>query len=230
MLYTDLLELKHILEIDLNDTQEDLKLAFLIEWASALIDQWLGFADVGGIDKQERAEFYGGTNTNKLVLNIRPAFADPVPQVFLDGQGGYGAISGSFGPETKLIYGDDFSLAIDKPDGSSQSAILYKKNGVWPRNLYRSAGLLASYTGPSPGTIRVVYTAGYTPDSIPSAFRVAGNFMVARLRYMMPLGMELNSEGYEERSIGVATDAKDYMLGVIKPLLWQYRNWAISAV
>ena len=91
--------------------------------------------------------------------------------------------------------------------------------------MVRSPGYLTPYVQEDTGSIKVTYTAGYTVDSLPAQLRTACNLLVARMNYIFPLGVELNSDGYEERSVGVVISEKDKLLALIKPLILPYRNW-----
>lgn len=161
-----------------------------------------------------------------MLLRSRPVYTTPAIQVFLDEGAYFGSVTGSFDPvNSKLDYGQHFALKIDQEDGSSRSGILLRINQLWPKPTHRIAGLLAPFIDEGFGTIKVIYTAGYSVDTLPAAFRFACNLLVARMRYLMPLGMELNSESYEERNIGLIVERKDYLLSLVKPLIIPYRNW-----
>ena len=217
---TDIRELKTALEIDQDNTIEDVKLLFQIEWASALIEDYLDRR----LTYDTRTEYYKGSNTQRLQLKSRPVFATNL-QVYLQDNAYYGTVSGSFGSETLLTYGTDYCLDIDQPNGSSKSGILIKFSSVWPRINVRQRGLLAPYYDQNYGAIKVIYTAGYTVDTMPSPIRLACNLLVMKLRNIMPLGQEVGSESYEERHISYATRNKDYLMSLIKPILHSYRNW-----
>lgn len=222
-MFTDLREVKIFLEIDPEDTEEDILLGFLIEHASQWIEEILNRP---GMDKKSRTEFYFGTGNQRLLLRSRPVFTTPTIRVFLDEGGNFGATSGSFdATDTALIYGTDFALVIDQENGTSRSGILYRINDLWPRPSVRQRGLLSPFLGVGFGTIKVIYTAGYEVDNLPSGLRLAANLLVQRLRYIMPLGMELASDSFEERNISAVTSEKDKLLAVVKPLLFPYRNW-----
>lgn len=224
MILTDLHELKALLDIDPADKGEDKNLLFLSEYASGLIEELLARPN---LSLRERTEYYGGTDTTQLCLRARPVYATPNPAVRVDQDGNFGATSGAFAAETALTYGEDYALKIDQDDGlRSRSGILIKLTGRWERRRIRQAGLLATFTGPSPGSIRVTYTGGYTADDLPPPFRLAAQLLISKLRYVFPLGVELSSEGYEERSISVAAPQRGYLMSLVRPMLWGYRNWA----
>ena len=84
MNYTDLRELKSVLQVPAGDLSEDVSLNFIIEQASRWIDELLG---IRPIEKKSRTEFYAGTGTQKLLLRARPVFTTPALQVYLDEAG-----------------------------------------------------------------------------------------------------------------------------------------------
>jgi hypothetical protein len=227
-LISDLKELKSTLEIDPNDHTEDKNLLFYLEWATDMIALYLNLPH---LFYKERTEYYQGTGTTKLVLKRRPVYIDPVPQVWVDTGGNYGQGPGvdgqnPYGPQTKLVWGTDFVLRMDGDiDNTSRSGILFRLKTAWPVPSYRQPGYLSPFWGPDIGSVKITYTAGFTIDNLPSVFRAAANLLVAKLRYMFPLGIRLTSESYEERAIGIAQSDKDYLLSLVKPLIFQYKNY-----
>lgn len=221
MLLTDLRQLKLELDIDPDDASEDGKLGLWIAAASSLIEDYLNRP---GLSYKSRTEYYAGTGTQKLPLRSRPVFTTPTIQVFEDAGGYFASASGSFATSTALTYGTDFAVQVDQDDGTSRSGILVKIGGVWLKPSVRSVGFLSPWVGESFGSIKIVYTAGYTVDTLPPAFRVAVTLLVAKLRHILPLGVELTSESYEERSISWSPSQRAYLMGLIKPMLFVYRN------
>lgn len=224
MLLTDLKEVKALLDIDQDDTTDDVKLNLLIEMASQWIEEFLG--RVGYLEKKSRTEYYAGTGKQTILLKARPVFPTPTIEVYVDESGFFGSVSGSFDTTTSaFVYGTDFALQLDQEDGTSRSGLLVRINNVWPRPSARVMGLLSPFVAQSFGNVKVVYTAGYTTDSLPAALRYAAAVLVARMQSVLPLGVITQSEAYEERSISVVAEQKDYFLALIKPILYQYRNW-----
>lgn len=226
MLLTDLRELKEELDIPPGDKSEDVKLNFLLETASQWIEEVLNRP---GLSYKQRTEYYGGTGTQKLLLRSRPAYYDanrPV-QVFLDEGAYFGSSPSAFtASDAQLTYGVDFCLKIDQDDGvSSRSAILVRINNVWPRPQVRMGGVLSPFLGESFGAIKIVYYGGYLVDNLPPVFRTACNLLIARLRYVLPLGMELNSDSYIDKSVGIVNSEKQKLLALVVPMLASYRNW-----
>jgi len=223
----DIREVKSLLEVDMEDHSEDKLLLFFTEMISAWIEEFLNRKLV----KKSRTEFYGGTGTVKLRLRARPVFTTPTIQVYVDEGGLFGEATGAFDPTTTLLtYGDDYGLWIDQDDGTSRCGILLRNDGIWTRPFVRTQGLLTPYLGRSPGTIKVVYTAGYTPDQLPAQLRLACAMAVAKLRYLMPLGLELTSDSFGEKSISWAMSEKEPILRLVKPMLLTLRNWNFTGV
>ena len=214
-------ELKKVLDIDPENTGEDAKLNFFVEQASGWIETIIGRP---GLTNKSRTEYRAGTNTQRLPLRFRPVFSTPTIAVNIDEGGFYGSASGSFDSTTAMTYGTDFCLDIDQDDGiSSRSGILLRINALWDRATSRQTGFLSPFVTPGYGSIKVVYTGGYTVDTLPPVFRLAANTLVARLRVLFPLGIIPTGESYEERNISVQLEdiAKD-----VKNMLWPFRQWS----
>lgn len=224
MLLNDINEIKRVLEIDPRDTSEDVKLNFFITEASKWIE--VDILNRPGFSLAERTEYYTGTGTSTILLNSRPVYTTPTPQVWIDEYGDFGQASGSFGSGTALTYGVDCWLRIDGQDSKSRSGILYRRSGFWPNKYVRQVGYLTPYIVPNPGNIKITYTAGYTVDDLPAVFRLAMNLLVARMRNLFPLGMWLGSESYEERGLSYLHDRKSDLLREVRHMIAPYRNWA----
>jgi len=225
-LLTDLNEVKLLLGIDAANGAEDGFLNFLIEIASAWI---LEFLDRPGFFRAARTEFYRGTGTQQLLLKSRPVLTTPTIEVYVSTTGYWGTSSGAFGSNTQLTYGSEFTLEIDQDDGSSRSGILWRIGDYWPRPFVRARGLLAPFVGDDLGSVKVVYTGGYTVDNMPAQLRSAAHLLIAKLRVIYPTGMELRAESYEERAVsydaGSLSKQKNYLLSLVAPMLTSFRNW-----
>lgn len=221
MLYTDIRSLKKILEVADGDTSEDIKFHFLIEYASRWIDELLGGRE---LELKARTEFYGGTGTQALLLRHRPVFTTPTIRVWTDPYGYFGQVDNSFTAGSELTYGTDFVLRVDQNDGSSRSGILLRVNSLWERPGVRTRGYLTPYVGDGFGNVKVTYTAGFTPDTLPAQIRLACNILVARMREMLPLGYELASESYEERALTKVVSDRQKLLALVSPLVLPFRN------
>lgn len=228
----DLREVKGKMELDPDDPSDDKILGWIIPQAAEWIEEVLGRK----LFYKTRTEFYNGTGTQKLNLRARPVYVTvPSPYTSLtvwidtNNQSYYGSAPNAF-PDPPLVYGQDYCLRIDEDDGSSRSGILIRIDDVWQKPSFREQGYLAAYVGSDSGSIKVTYTAGYTADTMPATLRMAASFLVIRIRRLFPLGYELSSEGYEERSISILADNKHYLLGLIMPMLVQFtnRSWGRS--
>ncbi len=205
---------------------EDTKLLLYSEWASEIINTYL-CRPTNGIDYKTRTQYYDGTGTQRLLLRNRPVYpAPPDPYssitVWVDQQNGYFGTPTTAFSDSPLVYGQDYTMQIDQDDGSSRSAILIRMNRYWPKPGMRTQGLLSPYLGQDTGSIKVQYTAGWTLDTLPAAFRMAVNILIAELRFFFPTGRWITGESYEERSVSYA-DRK--WLDLVEGLLWPYKNW-----
>lgn len=223
MLFNDLIELHTLLEIEPDNKAEDAKLLLMCRIASDWICQIINRP---GMSLAPRTEFYGGPGTQKLLLRNRPVYTTPEPIVYLDEAGFYGSNpDGSQFQAPALVYGKDFCLDLKEGGQPSLSGILIRINQVWPRPSARQQGLLSPFLTQSFGNLKIVYYAGYTVDTLPADFRWAANLLVTRMRYFMPLGMETTSENYEDRSISIIGERKQFLLAPVLEILWPYRNW-----
>ena len=228
-----------MLSINPRKTTEDKKLMFFIEWASKWIEELLGRKDL--MDKKVRTQFLKGTGTQKLALPARPVFTDPLPRVFVDENAYYGSTDDSFtADQTELVYGNNnndnqvagqFCLDLDMDadgDGvedASRSGLLIRINNLWEKPSARQRGLLTPFIAPAFGSVKVIYTAGYTPDTIPSEIRAAANLITAKMRRLFPLGAFLTSESYEERAVSYFLPHKRLWLADVWPFIQSHRNW-----
>ncbi len=228
----NLQEVKVWLDIDPNNSAEDKKLLFYIELASEWIEEIL---DRPGLFYASRTEYYQGTGTPKLLLKSRPVYTTPAIAVSVDEGGFYGSVTGSFGSETALTYGENFALKIDQANGTSRSGILIRLNDIWNRPSKRQRGLLAPFVGEDFGSIKVTYTAGYTTDDLPAQLKAAAILLVTNLRQLLPFGQPIQAESYEERALSYGGSAffgagaggaqKSFLLNLAKPLIMSFKNW-----
>lgn len=225
MLYSDLLEIKSMFQIDPNDKSEDKSLGFILEMASSWIEQAINRP---GLTYKQRTEYYNGSGTQKLLLRHRPVFLTPsLPSVFVDENGYFGSVSGAFTDSTStMVYGVDYCLWLDGDDlTKSKNGILVRINDIWPKPMVRQAGYLSPFVSTGFGSIQVNYWAGYTVDTLPAAFRMACDLLVAKLRFIFPLGLELNSDAFEDKNIAIAASQKQYLMSLVMPMLMPFRNW-----
>ena len=148
-------------------------------------------------------------------------------------QGGGWSTSNFDSTNDAWTYGTDYALDIDQEDGTSRSGILWalgggggRLGGLWPRQALRQAGLLSPFMEqPMSGMVQITYTGGFTVDNLPASFRVAGNLLVARLAYIFPIGFEFSGDAYEEKAVSFVQERRGYLLSLISPILFDYRNW-----
>ena len=229
-LWTDLNEVKAILEIDPANTDEDAKLTFFIEWVGSWFEELLNRKF---LYTQNMVEIYSGTGTGKLPLKLRPVFLTPAPPaVIYDPLAYYGSSPTAFqvnnmsgGTAVQETYGSDYCLQIDEGTTTSRSGILLKINGIWRRPSVRATGYLSPYKGEDTGSYQITYTGGYTSDTMPAHLRMAANYCVAKFRDVFPLGWILPSEGYEDRSISKLQAQSRVWLKDVWPMLNSHRNW-----
>lgn len=224
MVLTDIDEVKEILEILPENKVEDVKLNFFIETASDWIIEYLGRRDE--LDFKSRTEYYNGTGTQTIQLRARPVYLTPALQVFEDRGGYFGSTSGAFDATLSVLqFGIDYCLDVKEDGRPSRSGLLIRIGEFWPRPMIRRRGYLSPYVGQSFGNVKVIYTAGYTTESLPRQIREAANLLVTRMRYLYPLGMELSSDSFQQRNIGMVVQRKGYLMALVKPMLVQFRNW-----
>jgi hypothetical protein len=216
--------MKKILDVDPNDLSEDWKLNLFNEVATSALEEILNRQ----FTYATRTVVYQGTGTLKLLLNHRPVYPNPPApysaiNVIIDEGAFYGSTPGAFTndgtTQSPLVYGTDYCLQFlpNDPPGGSRSGILVRIGAYWPKPQVRQAGYLSPFLSQDTGSVQVTYTAGFTVDTLPVQLRMAANMLIARLLYLFPLGMELGSDSYEERSIGLSGEAKNYL---ISPSIW----------
>lgn len=222
MYFNDLAEVKRLLDIDPLDTQEDAKLWLYIETATEVIETYINRKN---IMKRARTEYLNGTNTSRLCLNHRPVYSTPQPVMYYSGSSLGGTSADAFDNAQVIPYGQSYYLEVDDfENGVSHSGILRLARSTFRVPFARSAGMLSPYIISDTGSYKVTYTGGYTLDNLPSAFRQACALLVAKMRFIFPLGLELSSDSFEGVSASIMGNQKDYLQSLIKPLLFTYRN------
>lgn len=90
--------------------------------------------------------------TNEIQVQHIPVRSSPAIGLYIDYDGRFGTASGAFGSESQKTEGTDFWPVYDGQDDAGnalcRSGIL-RSIGQWPT---------------TPGTVKIVYTAGYTAD------------------------------------------------------------------
>lgn len=119
-------------------------------------DQRIG--NVQGIWEATDTEAYlrqeSGASTSELQLQHIPIRSVPAIDLRVDYDGKSGARAGSFAATTQKTEGTDFWPNYDTVDSDGNSVCrdgVLKSSGLWPA---------------SAGNVRVVYTAGYTPEEL----------------------------------------------------------------
>lgn len=234
-LFTDLASIKTILEIDPNNTLYDIQLSWYNEQAASIFEEILDRPFL----YQTRTVVYPGTGNQKLPLRHRPVYPTaPLPkaanlpftaiQVIVDEGSGWGFAPNAFQTNNgaiPLTLGTDYALRIDQDDGGSREAILYRLNDYWPRPIDRQTGSLSPFIGPDMGSVQVTTTAGWTIDSLPASARLAADMLIARIYNLFPLGQQMSSESYIERSVGLTENQRRYLTGLVRPFIFFFRNW-----
>lgn len=234
-LYTSLDEIKAVLGIDPVNTQYDLQLGIYNKQAASIFDEFLDRP----VSYETRTVIYPGTGNQKLLLKHRPVYPTAAPpkaanlpftaiSVTIDDSSGWGFASGAFQQSNgaqPLVLGTDYGIRVDQDDGGSREAILYNINGPWPKPIYRMNGELSPFVGPDMGSVQVTTTAGWTVDTMPATLRMAADMLIARLRVIFPLAMQVTSESYIERSVGLSENQRRFLLGLLRPYLIFFRNW-----
>jgi len=228
-LWLDLSEIKTILQIDPLNTTLDTQLGLFNEWCASIFEEVLGRE----VMYANRTWNYPGTGKQTLLLKHRPVYPStppakastlpfsPLSVTVTEGWNwGEAGITGD-----TLALGTDYAIRIDQDDGGSREAILYRIGNCWPRPILRQPGELSPFVGADMGSVQVNYTAGWTIDTLPAMMRGAAEMLVARLNNLFPLGQQLSSESYIERSIGLTENQRRYLLGLVRPLLLFWRNW-----
>ncbi len=132
-------------------------------------------------------EFYDGTGSPHLILNQSPVIA--VTKVRLDQSGHFGQRPGTFGDDTILAEGVDYSW---------HGQVLYRINGWWPAVIRDRFFDVSHEKVPATGNIKVSYSAGY--ECVPADVKDAIIQLVG-LRFENPDGREAVSESLDYYSV-----------------------------
>jgi hypothetical protein len=176
-------------------------------------------------------EYLQGNGRKELVLRHRPVTA--VTSVHLDWDGNADQNpEGSFEAASLLTAGKDYFLNLDGSWGGdpvSFSGLLVRVRNVWPevqRQWYWTK--LSPETGPAPGSIRVIYTAGYDPA--PEDLQYAVVFLVQAMRKDLPVGGNLESEKIGDYSYKLRFPFPGELpeLGTVRQILSTYRETSLG--
>jgi len=167
-------------------------------------------------------EYYDGNGYPNLPLNQFPVTA--VDSVYLDGNGGYGQISGTFTSTQLLVQGEDFVIQYDL--GYVQ---MLSSTRAWPFGFGFPGGSPWGWPGLTrrgtswkgwpkiPGSIKVTYTAGYT--TIPDDLKAAVCSMAAYILIVSDTGGLVNtSQTYIDVTTGSGFLAENLARGNVPAL------------
>ena len=234
MILQSLQEIKALLEIPYGQTAEDKKLLMFADIAS----QWMEEILNRSFMLKTRTEYYRSPGTPKLLLRYRPVYPSPSSpysaiSIAYDEFGYFGQGVNAFADTTLIqyTYGVDYVLQMDGNNPlASRSGIVYRINELWNKPTYRQVGLVTPFVWDDPGSLKVTYTAGFTVDDLPGPLRMACLLMIARMRYLLPLAMEVAAETYEERSLSLIAENRSYIVTPsIKSMIASYRNWKFAS-
>lgn len=171
-------------------------------------------------------EYFSGNSTQYLTLKQKPVIS--VTSVHQDQASYFGTGTDPFPAASLLTQGVDYALDVDK-DGISHSGILLRLNCTWyevPRAVYR--GYLTPEITPAFGSIKVVYSAGYS--TIPVDLQYAVAYLVAFMRRTVPIGGVLQSETIGDYSYDLGRKPLPGYhpeIGTIRQLLSRYRDISV---
>lgn len=132
--------------------------------------------------------------------------------VWVDAQayGGWGAGSlpgGAFAPGTQLVEGQGYWLQYDMGPGTPcTDGIVHAINCAWLRWPQWVWGLITPQNGPPPGSIRAVYTAGYS--AVPPDVQAAAESMLAHMRLIGAFGRATTNMSDGRLSVGLSNEEK----------------------
>lgn len=222
MLLNDIREVKPSIGIAADNSYSDKIINFYIEYASGLIEEFLGRGDLA---KLSRVGFFAGNGKQEVTLPFRPLYPNAVATPFRLWHNRNGKfVDANYTDDDLLTYGEDYSIKPDEPDGTSRSGILIRFNAVWELDIAYSSGLLSASLQGVPGSYKVEYTAGYTVDNLPPPIRAACLMLVAKIHHILPFGMEIGSESYEERSISFLAPQRGFLMSLVRPMIMTYQN------
>ena len=192
------------LNLGISGTTQD---AVLTLWLNAAISAVINYCGTS-FESQLRTEYYQPDGWNLLLRN-RPVIS--VTSVYEDTNGFWNQSATPFPAETLLTAGVDYALQEDAGElvatygYISRSGIIRRLNRSWPRRYPRQ--LIPGWTTqnlslpdyPSIGSVKVVYTSGYT--TLPAAITQAVCFEVSAYKQRAKLGgANLTSESLGEYS------------------------------
>lgn len=185
------------------------------------VDCSAGTAGTAGYYYRTFTEYLSGDNTRWLPLKRKPVRS--LTSVYLDDTGYWGQGSNAFSADTLLTAGTDYALKLD--DGAvSQSGLVLRIGGVWPRPAGLLAGQLTPVNGQSTGNIKVTYACGYAP--LPDQYQLAMHQYCAIVMRLRKTGADIQSETFDYYTYNLSPAAdQDKAFGGVRQLLGSARKW-----
>lgn len=180
------------------DATRDAAISAMIAEVDAAIIRFLGVP----IEQASYTRVLDAPLRNQLVLPYYPVSLSGL-QVWLN-QSANGD-SSAFTSEDLLTLYEDYTLDIDRADGTSGSGILRKTNGIWGSRYYRPVERLSIALSGIRGAVKVTWTAGYA--TVPEDIKAAAYLMVSKLYQMRTLGGQMQNESLNGYSYGLAGNA-----------------------
>lgn len=184
--------------------------AYLTQLLAGVEPAVLRYLNRRAIESATVTEYFHGHGRSTVVLNRRPVTAVASVNEQIDGYAGQA--SGAFGSETLLTAGEDYWVDnLEQSEGNP--AMLMRVGKLWPN---------------APGSVKVVYTAGYT--TVPLDIELAVHLLCGVIRSAgdksMPLQSEnLGSYSYQLLTGGKGASSADLMQ--VQSLLGPFREVAI---
>lgn len=173
------------------------------------------------IEQTSYTEYYCGRNTPVLLLREYPVIS--ITNVWLDEDGYYGSVSGSFGSSTLLTSGVDYALVKDGRAGASDTAKLLRIGGVWPGKWQYRSGVLTPRMTPGAGNIKVQSVCGYA--TVPEDIELAIWQICAQLKAERSTGQAIIEEHFEDYGVTLAAKAEEmWQVGSAAQLVSAYKR------
>ena len=187
-------------------------------------------------ETRQYTHYFSGHGLKELVLREAPV--QSVTAVYMDATGYFGQGTNSpFAASTQLAAGTDYALRLDDSlNGWSTSGILDRLGSANNQGYYFQpwGGTLAlggrsTSWNKGQGNIKVIYTAGYTVDTIPSTLKSCCIFFASHIYKTFPnAGHMASSEslgGYSYSLMGESGGSPE--LGSMRQMLTKYRRRAL---
>lgn len=168
-----------------------------------------------------------------------PPYVSAVTNVWVDLNGHYGQGSTPFPAATLQAAGSDYMLVLDSDDArtpSSKSGILrrtgspnpflFPSDAIYARGTWGLSWQKGPYWPAAPGCIKVEYTYGFAPGTIPEDIKLAVAETVGVARNMVLYGAMPQSESLVDYSYNLMIDLKARQFLTVQGLLASYRTTA----